>query len=107
MKVGARDFVFLVPVLLLALWFVPTGRDRGLNQRIAVASFGAICVALAGAFFLSHVHHMTRPFVSDPYTKLLIAHSADNGFPSDHATVAFAAAGPLVWLQRPLGLVAL
>jgi undecaprenyl-diphosphatase len=45
-----------------------------------------------------------RPFVAHPHqTVLLIHHAKDNGFPSEHATVAFAIAFAVFAFSRPLG----
>lgn len=59
------------------------------------------------AAVLAEVHSEPRPFVNDASTRLLISHAMDNSFPSDHATLAFAVGGVIVWWRRPLGLVAL
>src|SRR3954447_21936117 len=102
MKRSALDIVYAVPLLLFALWFWP-GRQRALNQRIAVATFFSILATLGLATLLGHLYREARPFVSDASTRLLISHSADNSFPSDHAAFAFAVAGVLIWWRRTLG----
>ena len=109
MKVSARDLIFLVPPLLLALWFWParSSKEHALNQRLAAATFFAVGVALIGAAVVSHLLFEGRPFVTDASTHLLIAHTPDNGFPSDHATLAFAAAGALLAWRRVIGSVCL
>jgi undecaprenyl-diphosphatase len=49
-----------------------------------------------------------RPFVDHPRaTLLLVQHGADNSFPSDHASVAFAVAFAVLAFHRRLGLVLL
>jgi undecaprenyl-diphosphatase len=107
MKLCATDLVFVIPVALLLLWFWPAGSRQALDQRIAALTGFAVVLGLALAAVASHVDHVTRPFVTDPNTHLLINHARDNGFPSDHATVAFAAATPLAFFYRRLGIVAL
>src|SRR4051794_50633 len=101
MKFGALDIVYLVPFLLLALWFWPAS-ERALNQRLAVAATFAVVVALGLAAVVAHFVFEARPFISDGDTHLLIQHAADNGFPSDHTTLAFAVAGAVPgWPPSP------
>ncbi len=107
MELAAKDLIFLAVPLVLALWFWPAGPTRrALNQRLAVAATLGAIIAIAFNAGASQLHSDVRPFVSDPSTKLLISHSADNGFPSDHTAFAFGVAGALVWWRRLLGLVA-
>jgi undecaprenyl-diphosphatase len=48
----------------------------------------------------------TRPFADHPkQTVLLVHHGADNSFPSDHASVAFAVAFAVLMFHRRLGVV--
>jgi undecaprenyl-diphosphatase len=49
-----------------------------------------------------------RPFVDHPrHTSLLVHHAADNSFPSDHASLAFAIAFAVIAFHRRLGLLLL
>jgi undecaprenyl-diphosphatase len=47
----------------------------------------------------------TRPFVAHPHSELLISHGRDPGFPSDHATGAFAMAMALWLYDRTIGAI--
>ena len=73
------------------------------RPRRALAIAGAACMALliAGALVLlsGALISEARPFVHDSDTVLLVKHAKDNSFPSDHTTVAAAAAmiGALAW----------
>lgn len=108
MKLSARDLIYLAPVLLLGLWLWPERpRERSLNQRLAAAAFVAVLLALGFAEVLRQMHYQARPFVTDPSTNLLIDHAADNSFPSDHTTVAFAVGGTVIWWRRLVGAVTL
>jgi len=108
MELSANDFVYLAVPLLIALWFWPVAfGERALNQRLAFATGLAIVLAVLGAAALGHLFSGSRPFASDPSTRLLINHEADNSFPSDHAAFAFTAGGAIVWWRRLLGAVAL
>jgi undecaprenyl-diphosphatase len=106
MKLSANDLVYAVPVLLLMLWFIPA-TNRALNQRLAFAIFAAVLFSLGLASGLGHLYHEARPFVSDSSTKLLVSHSSDNSFPSEHAVFIFSVAGVVVWWHRKLGLALL
>jgi undecaprenyl-diphosphatase len=65
-------------------------------------------VALACAQLLSRIVDRPRPFVADPGGVHLFArHAADAGFPSDHATAAFAIATALLLHDRRLGAIVL
>jgi len=114
MVFGAKDVIFLLPMLLLALWFAlarwsPLSRtrqsqaqstgvegerarleyDRKLGQRVALLGCLGVAFALALNVALSHLVFEPRPFVSHPLlVHRLIAHVADNSFPSDHEAVA-------------------
>jgi undecaprenyl-diphosphatase len=106
MKIGASDLIYLVPALLIGLWFLPAA-DRSFNQRLAGATFLGAMLSLGVAFGLGQVYHEARPFISDSSTKLLVHHSADNSFPSDHAALAFGVSGALLMRRRALGIVVL
>jgi undecaprenyl-diphosphatase len=109
MKFSAVDIVYVVPLLLLALWFWPIAdaRERAFNQRLAAVTFFAVVAAVAIAALVAHFVFEARPFVTDGSTHLLIKHAADNGFPSDHTTFSFAVAGAMLAWKRSLGLVCL
>ncbi|MEO8458337.1 MAG: phosphatase PAP2 family protein [Chloroflexota bacterium] len=95
-KLAAKDLVFLIIPLLLFMWFWPReAGDRALGQRVAVLTVVAVAVALVVGMAVAQLHYADRPFVSDAGTTQLISHAPDNGFPSDHALVGFAAAGAL------------
>jgi len=113
MIIGAKDAIFVLPLLLLALWFAlarwsPLTRhgaqraetplkseqvwleyDRRLGQRVALLGCLGVAFALAFNLALSHLVFEPRPFVSHPLlVHRLIPHVVDNSFPSDHEAVA-------------------
>ena len=62
-------------------------------------------LALLGSVVLGQFWYHSRPFVGHPHqTLLLVHHAADNSFPSDHASVAFAIAFAVMAVYRRLGL---
>jgi undecaprenyl-diphosphatase len=96
-------------VVLLAALFFARGKWRSRNARHGVVAAGLSAgVALMLAKVLSDVIARQRPFVDHPHSAhLFIKHAADYGFPSDHASGAFAIAVALLLRHRPAGLVAL
>ena len=65
-------------------------------------------LALLANTALGHLWYHARPFVDHPkQTVLLVHHGADNSFPSDHASVAFAVAFAVLAFHRRLGLLLL
>jgi undecaprenyl-diphosphatase len=98
--VGAAELLFL-GMLVLALLFAPT-------RRAAVAAGLSAGLALALAQVVSHLVNRPRPFVAHPgAVHVLLQHASDSGFPSDHATAAFAIGAALFLRHRRWGLVTL
>src|SRR3989442_1517990 len=106
MKLAASDLIYLVVPLAFALWFLPgVSAERALRQRVWLAVMTSAIAGLLLAALVTHLYSDTRPFVSRSETRLLVSHAADNGFPSEHATVSFAVAGTLIWWRRWIGLI--
>src|SRR3954454_24196841 len=103
---NASELLFLA-ALVLAFLFV--GGRRGIQTRRAVVAAGLSAgVALAVAAVVARVVDRPRPFVAHPHAVHLFAtHAADPGFPSDHATAAFAIAVALLLRSRTWGAIAL
>ena len=80
----------------------------GGSSRWKFVAAGATLSALLGLLVnaaLGHLWYHPRPFVDHPgQTVLLVHHGADNSFPSDHATVAFAIAFAALAFHR-IGLL--
>ena len=96
-------------VLLLAALFLARGKWWSRNARHGVVAAGLSAgLALVLAKVLSDVIARQRPFVDHPHAAhLFIKHAADYGFPSDHASGAFAIAVSLLLRHRGAGLLAL
>jgi len=96
-------------VATLALVFLLANGERlRAWRRAALAAVLSAGVALAIGKVISELVDRARPFVVDPHgVHLFSGHAADPGFPSDHATGAFAVA-MAIWLRnRVAGTVAL
>ena len=96
--------VFLAIALLVGWWL---GRRENSPRKVAIAVWSALAalVALALVQPISNAAREQRPFVNHPEVHKLIAHAADYGFPSDHATAAGAVAAGLLFLSWRLGVV--
>ncbi|MCU1538834.1 MAG: superfamily protein, partial [Humibacillus sp.] len=93
----------LIAVLALAVWVVadrPTKVSLAVAGVVALAAVGVILLVSGAAWF------DPRPFVVDGQPPL-VPHPADNGFPSDHTTVAAAAAGVVAAYRRRAGALLL
>jgi membrane-associated phospholipid phosphatase len=92
----------------LVVAFVVVGRAHALAARRAVVAAGLSAgLALAVAQVVARLVDRPRPFVAHHGVHLFAAHAADPGFPSDHATAAFAIAVALLLRARRWGLLAL
>jgi undecaprenyl-diphosphatase len=96
-----------VAALVLVFLFANGERLRPW-RRAAVAAGLSAGLALGVGKVISELVDRSRPFVADPHgVHLFTGHAADPGFPSDHATGAFAVA-MAIWLRdRRWGTVAL
>jgi undecaprenyl-diphosphatase len=104
--VNAAEFLFAA-ILILAFVAVG-GHRRRIAQRAAVAAGLSAAVALALAQLIARLVDRPRPFVADPGAVHVFAHhAADPGFPSDHATAAFAIGVALLLRRRGWGGIVL
>ncbi|MFL5846433.1 MAG: phosphatase PAP2 family protein [Solirubrobacteraceae bacterium] len=102
----AKGSEALFAVLVLTLLIVGIRRRAALHAGLlaGASAAGALLVAVV----LAKLVDRPRPFVADPgRIHLLVKHAGDPGFPSDHATAAFAIATALFLCDRRAGLVAL
>jgi undecaprenyl-diphosphatase len=98
--VQASEVIFMLG--LVVLFFVGPRL-----RRAAVAAGLSAGLALLVAHFLAAAIDRNRPFVDHPLAHNFLSHASDPGFPSDHATGAFAIAFALVLRDRVIGIVAL
>jgi membrane-associated phospholipid phosphatase len=107
---NASEIVFLG--LLIAAFLLVRGdpAQRSATRRAVVASGLSAGLGLAVAQVITRVVDRPRPFVAHPHAVELFAkHAADPGFPSDHATAAFAISVALLlrsWSWGGIALVA-
>jgi undecaprenyl-diphosphatase len=106
----ANDLIFALPLIMLLMWGRPMAWRKGAlnsaeqellrNRRATVLWVGFACL-LAYALNLSIERFVfePRPFITH-HVNLLIAHAADDSFPSDHTAWALAVGGMFLlhWL---------
>src|SRR6478735_2771990 len=97
-------FVATLGIVFLAA----RGAAHAAWRRASVAAVLSAGLALAVGKVISELVDRARPFVADPGgVHLFSGHAADPGFPSDHATAAFAIAVAILLRKRSWGYVAL
>jgi undecaprenyl-diphosphatase len=103
--VNASEALF---VATLAVVFL-AARGRFMDwRRACLAAVLAAGLGLAVGKVISELVDRARPFVADPHgVHLFSGHAADPGFPSDHATAAFAIAVAILLRKRGWGIFAL
>src|SRR3954454_7711938 len=94
----AAEYVFVAGLVVLFL----LGGRGGWQRRAALAAGASAAVALVVAKVVAQLVDRARLFVADPsHVHLFVKHAADPGFPSEHATAAFAIGTALVLRSRP------
>jgi len=104
--VNASEALFIAT--LAVVFLLAHGRRHLDWRRATVAAVLSAGLGLVVAKMLSELVDRARPFVADPQgVHLFSGHAADPGFPSDHATAAFAIATAIVLRKRRAGFFAL
>lgn len=98
---------FVLIGVLLLLWFWPGNRaERTDRQWGCIAATISATLALLMNQVIGLLWDRPRPFV-DHHAVMLVRHSADGSFPSDHAAFAFAVGASIYLVDRRVGIVAL
>jgi undecaprenyl-diphosphatase len=98
----AKYLLYAMVVIFAAIWLFAERRAG----RIELAVAAIIGLIWCGIFIVvaAHLHDDPRPFVDNPSIRPLFAHSADNGFPSDHSVAAGLIATLILARHRLAGL---
>lgn len=92
----AKYLIYVVPIYLLYLWFMPKG-DK--NKKVSLYIFLVVMVSLFIGWIITLFYYHPRPFMIG-LGKELLFHSKETSFPSDHATVMFAVSFALFFLKN-------
>ena len=86
-------YAIAIPVIVLLIWLSKAKKE----ERIRLICFALISLPITYliGYIAGKIYPNPRPFISDGIIPL-IAHSASNGFPSDHTLLAGAIAA-LLW----------
>ena len=98
----------LFAATLVIVFLAARGSRFASWRRAALAAVLSAGLGLAVGKIISELVDRARPFVADPHgVHLFSGHAADPGFPSDHATAAFAIAVAILLRKRGWGIFAL
>jgi undecaprenyl-diphosphatase len=104
----AQDLATIMIALVALTFLLPWTAHRRERRRGAVLATAAAALALLVNQPISHLVDRMRPYLAHPaHAHLLIAHSSDPSFPSDHATGAFALAFGIWLYDRTIGAILL
>jgi undecaprenyl-diphosphatase len=107
-KFAANDLIYVALAIVALTFLLPWRSRRTQRRRGAVASTLSAALALLLVVPISAAVDRARPFVAHPaVTHRLIAHARDAGFPSDHASGAFAIATAMLLYDPLLGALLL
>lgn len=102
----ANDGVVLFALLLIAGYLLARSRRDPLLMARSLLAGAGVLLAIAVNQPIVHAINEQRPYTQLPGALVLVHRSLDGSFPSDHATMAGAAAAGLLLLDRRLGAVA-
>ncbi len=113
MEAAANYAVYAIVALAIVSWFVRSG--RGGDRRLAVYTGGiSAIISRVIALIIQHFYVHPRPFVLTTHplvyrsdVTVLIHHSADASFPSEHSTGSFAVAAGVGLYRHRLGVLLL
>ncbi len=94
-------YFFLISVVVVALYWLRAKVSVKISLAWHVIAGGVLAVVLA--VIAGHLYYDPRPFVTHHLIPL-IAHSADNGFPSDHALLTAFLAFTMLLYSRSTGI---
>ena len=100
MIIFCAKYLFVVPVLLAGIFFLK--QSRATKRSMLVFGVCSLGLALVLATIAGWIFYDPRPFASGHFTPL-IAHAADNGFPSDHTLLTSAIACLIFVYHKRLG----
>lgn len=97
----SAKYLFVLPVLVLGAYFFFAKRWPA-QKGMALFAVPAALLALVLGKIANRLWYDPRPFVLGHFTPL-VAHAADNGFPSDHTLLVSAIAVIGTYWDRRLG----
>lgn len=97
----AKYLIVFVGIGLVVAWLRVGNREK---KQFLVATLFAGIIAVVVSRIASHLYYDPRPFVTQ-HVKPLIAHAADNGFPSDHALLTMTLTAATYFFSKKIAAV--
>ena len=95
-------YFYLISILIAVIYFLKV--NRHIKKQFAIFAISSFIVTYLVAKLSALFIKDPRPFIVE-HVKPLIAHVADNGFPSDHTLLTMAIASVVFVYNRKLGIV--
>jgi len=103
MRLYAEYGVTLFAAVLLVAWWWARRDPNPQTMAAALWAPAGALLALGLNQLLVNLVHAPRPYTVFPHALVLVAHSQDYSFPSDHAVMASAVAAGVLLTHRRLG----
>jgi undecaprenyl-diphosphatase len=101
LDIAAAQYLFLLPVAILALYFFRQPSDA--KRRMAIFAGPSLLLTYLAGLLGNRLYLDPRPFVIGHFTPL-IPHTPDNGFPSDHTLLVASLAALGCYWNATLGV---
>ncbi len=95
------QYLFILPIIVLGVYFL--SRKWPAQKRMALFAVPAGLLTYVLGLIGNYSYYDPRPFVVGHFTPL-IAHAADNGFPSDHTLLVSSLAAVGMYWNKWLGI---
>ena len=99
--VFSAQYLFILPILILSAYFFT--RKWPTQKRMVFFAIPAGLLTYLLGLIGNYLYYDPRPFVVGHFTPL-IAHAADNGFPSDHTLLVSSLAAIGMYWNKWLGI---
>ncbi|KZL91729.1 undecaprenyl-diphosphatase [Clostridium magnum] len=100
----SKDVPYIFMAVIALVFILGVIKKKEEYRKVSVNTFVITVINLILSFIIGSIYYVDRPFVHNK-VNLLIAHSADASFPSDHATGTMSIALGLGKSNRILGVI--
>lgn len=100
----SKDVPYIFMAILALIFILGIIKDKEDYRKASINAFVITVINLALSFIIGSIYYVNRPFVHNK-VNLLISHTPDASFPSDHATGTMSIALGLGKYSRILGIV--
>lgn len=100
----SKDVPYIFMAILAFIFILGIIKDKEDYRKASINAFVITVINLALSFIIGSIYYVDRPFVHNK-VNLLISHTADASFPSDHATGTMSIALGLGKYSRIIGII--